>query len=203
MTVLVVNCFDWIGFHLVNELIQDGYDIDGLDTVARPNKEHLSMYLGRSSRFTEVKKCDVKQYSVAIIIGEYKQSKAIQAERIITIQMTHSNGEEQQVGTTIKPAFLFGEWMLMDEQGVYNNRRYYSFFKPKFEEAAIYIKDFTEIMLQLLQEKKLPSTLDIRSEKEKMESVQDQSIYIREKTAIHLTIKKLIKHYKRFKEFYP
>lgn len=51
MNVVVVNCFDWVAFHLVEKFINEGYHVLGVDSLQNERREFLYDMVGRNSSF--------------------------------------------------------------------------------------------------------------------------------------------------------
>lgn len=202
MSILVTNCFHWINYHLVNELLENGYSVDGMSGSMTKEDEHLFMLMGRNSLFSLIMDQELEQYETVICIGDADYH--IDASRFIMI----NHGDQQTTGrknrTVIQTPILFGEWMPMDKNGLYVNREFISFDSPAFLSTAIYIKDFVQYVLTCIEVKELPNKINIQSSKsvEDEEILLDKSVYIRDNMPIKDTVNQVINHYERFKAYY-
>ncbi len=93
MDFLIANCYDWIGFHIVNKLLENGYDVDGYDHSSEDD-HHLSMFLGRNSSFTFVKDITAKNYRTSIILDEDIPLHNLHSKRIISIAQLVDNTDD-------------------------------------------------------------------------------------------------------------
>ncbi len=189
MLFLVENCFHWMGFHLVNCLLENGYKVDGVDDLSSDMKEHLSMYVGRNASFQHLSSPERSTtYDRLINITD--------KELILTIQPNTSH--------RINLPILFGEWMPMKKDGMYHQKTFISFDSDIFFNEAIYIGDFMKSLIQWVESSQLPEILEVKSinniqsEEVKLEN----SVYIRNNITIEENLKVVIKHYEKFKELY-
>lgn len=185
MTYLVAYCNNWIGFHVVNELLDNGFAVDGM--LDEKGNEDLSMFFGRNSSFTFVQTSGRKKYDAKIIIDDH-----------------HVKWNTNKREITINTPLLFGEWMPMNEKGLYKNNENILFDSELFRSKAIYVKDFTKGLIQWLQTPYLPQTLEVRSAKEKnnKDVKLENAIYIRDNVPISNKVKLVQDHYNRNKERY-
>ncbi|MBP1969030.1 hypothetical protein J2Z83_001133 [Virgibacillus natechei] len=195
MTILVDNCNHWIGFHIVNDLLLANYTVNG---IGDENK-NLSMFLGRNSSFEFVGPDVKKNYDTAISIGN--QLASIQSDRTLIINAIH---EQKDNEVTIKAPLLFGEWMPMDEHGLYRNNERITFDSNYFKTEAIYIKDFTNGLLQWLKAEYLPSSMDVESVRNKVKKnvKLESSIYISDNRPIEENLENVLEHYHLYKSFH-
>lgn len=187
MTFLVENCFHWIGFHVVNLLLEDGYEVIGADVINTSKKEHLEMFVGRNDGFTHItEKSDHILYDAVIRIGDN--------------ELEIHKGQT----STIKLPLLFGEWMPMNVDGFYSGDTFISFESNYFLTEGVYIEDFLKILMQCIQSSQLPSVLKVRSaNKGKDTEVKlENSIYIRDNVPIQNNAKVVVNHFKKFKAIY-
>ncbi|OZU90637.1 hypothetical protein CIL03_05730 [Virgibacillus indicus] len=199
MSFLVAGCNHWIGFHIVNELLEEGYTVAGI--LNEDGNENLPLYFGRNSSFSMVKADSMNNYDTAIIIDEIQSTENIQADRIVKIGGTIVNNEKV---TLIKIPLLYGEWMKMNEKGMFRDKAFIPFDSDDFEEKAIYIKDFTNGLIQWLKFGKLPPHLHVISAKnnEKEGVKLENSIYLRDNRPNKEKLMPVLDHFKKFKELY-
>lgn len=196
MTILVGNCNNWIGFHIVNDLLLANYTVNGIGD----ENENLSMFLGRNSSFEFVGPDVKKNYDIAISIGN--QLATIQSDRTLIINAIHEQKKDNEV--TIKVPLLFGKWMPMNEHGLYKNDELITFDSNYFKTEAIYIKDFTNGLLQWLKAEYLPFNMNVDSVRNKAkENVKlENSIYISDNRPIEENLENVLEHYRRYNSFY-
>ncbi|MRG87065.1 hypothetical protein [Salinibacillus xinjiangensis] len=51
MKVMIMDCFHWMGFHLVEKYLSEGIEVIGLDQMDHPRKEFLYSMIGRNALF--------------------------------------------------------------------------------------------------------------------------------------------------------
>ncbi|MFB4169764.1 hypothetical protein [Virgibacillus sp. JSM 102003] len=189
MLFLVENCFQWMGFHLVNCLLENGYKVDGVDDLSSEKKENLSMYVGRNASFqhlTSSKRGTTYDRSINIKDKEF----------VLTIKQNTSH--------RIKLPLLFGEWMPMKRDGMYLQSTFISFDSDIFLNEAIYIGDFMRSLIQWEKSSQLPEVLEVKSinNKQNEEIKLENSVYIRNNRTIEENLEMVIKHYEKFEELY-
>lgn len=200
MTICVKNCLNWIGFHIVNRLLEDGCQVDGIVGLNADREEDLSMMLGRNSLFSLYNENQIKQieYTDMIILDEINQ-RSIPSIQLYDIR---KNMEGPTI-SNIKLPLLFGEWMPMDDNGVYVNDQYIEFDSDKFREEAIYIDDFMGCLIQWMKVPEPPQFIFLTKDKDLRTDVKpfEQQMYIRESSTIGDQIINLKKHYHKIKNF--
>lgn len=192
MSILVVNCGHWIGYHIVDDLLESDFQVDGISIS--PNTEDLLMFFERNSSFTLTEDPEEKQYDTSIIVGNHGEEYNINAKRIFGIQ--HKSDKLSKF-VSIHTPFLFGEWMPMDENGCYRNKEYISFESDWFKENAIYIKDFTKVLIQLVETTTVPRNIDLKHGKS-----SGMGIYVTKQENIENKIEQVRKHYKLYRHLY-
>ncbi|MBY7143095.1 hypothetical protein KFZ56_08500 [Virgibacillus sp. NKC19-3] len=198
MSMLIANCDHWIGFHIASVLLERSYTVDGIGD----ENSDLAMFLGRNSSFHFVKSDVSKQYAFAIVIGDQEGSDQFQSGYTLMINPTRKDRVSNRV--IINAPLLFGEWMPMNEQGVYCNNSFITFDSDYFQTEAIYIKDFTNGLLQWLKTEELPSHLEVRSEKNKENQhvKLENAIYIRDNRPMEEKVSNVLEHYRMYSNFY-
>ncbi|WP_085992748.1 hypothetical protein [Oceanobacillus senegalensis] len=197
MSVLVVNCNQWIGFHVVNELLDNQHEVDGV--IDRNISDDLSMFFGRNSSFSFVSGKERKIYSTCIIIGHNKEIDVPHAERIFVINSDEETIHSLNENTVHIQALLFGEWMPMNQNGFYHDGKLLSFDSKEFKEDAIYIHDFTSALVQWVNSSKLPNEKEMKVNRNDIEN----GIYMNDKNFITKKKDNVLTHYERYKNFYP
>ncbi|RDW19960.1 hypothetical protein [Oceanobacillus chungangensis] len=196
MSVLVINCNHWIGYHIVNTLLQHDYLVDGIESDTE--LDELSMFFGRNSSFSFYNIEDRKRYDTCICVGEHGHLETIDAERVFIINPGKMNDwMDYDTATMIFAAHLYGEWMPMTEKGFYDNQEFIAFQSNDFKENAIYIEDFANGLIQWIQSSNLSSNLEVKSERNngKVNKENQNSIYIRSSLPLEKRMTALQKHY--------
>lgn len=202
MSILIMNCYDWLNYHIVHEFIENGYSVDGISGPMTKEKEHLSMLIGRNSLFNLITDKEKAEYATVICVGEADYT--IDARRFIIINHKGQQAEVRHNRMYIQTPILFGEWMPMDKDGVYVNDAYIAFDSPVFLSTAIYIKDFIDYLLSCIQMNELPKKVNVQSSKkgESEEILLDKSVYIQDNIPIDKRVDQVKKHYDKFKMYY-
>ncbi|MBP2258251.1 hypothetical protein [Virgibacillus alimentarius] len=204
MSYTVMNCFHWIGFHIVNYLLETGHHVEGVDDLSSNKKEHLAMFLGRNSSFTRTSKDKPIQNESVIFLGENNFYQDIEAKQILNITKRGASKTPPANIITIHPPLLFGEWMPMDEKGIYDKEQRILFESSYFLTEAVYIKDFISSMFRIHHLVNIPSVLDMYSQnsiENKTEKLENK-IFIREIKSTRKSVDHVLNHYRQFKNFY-
>ncbi|WP_077325073.1 hypothetical protein [Virgibacillus siamensis] len=183
----VENCFYWIGFHLVDYLLNQGYAVTGDDHIDTEGKEHLSMLIGRNENFVHLKEPrNAADYDICFTPKEN------------TLKMYKNST------STIKLPLLFGEWMPMEADGMYHRGTFIPFDSDRFLQEAVYIGDFLNTIQQCIDATRLPRFLNVNAGQQKSSAdiKLEDSVFIRNNRPIMSRLKAVQSHYKRFGEFY-
>ncbi|MFD1360175.1 hypothetical protein [Lentibacillus salinarum] len=187
MVLLIENCFHWIGFHVTNYLLEKGFEIDGIDDLNTAKKGHLSMFVGRNESFSHT------------VISQSEQTY----DAVIRV-FDHELVLEKGGNVTIKWPLIFGEWMPMDQKGIYAHDDFIPFDSDRFMAEAVYVTNVAKSLEQCLHASGLPPVLEIRSaHDQKTEQVKlENSVYIRNNRPIKESVAIVRNHYERYKRFY-
>lgn len=203
MTILVQNCFHWIGYHYVNFLLEKGIVVKGVDKIDSEKKDNLYMSIGRNSSFSLIDSPKEHKVDTAIIIGSCDSTTSIKADKIIQIDV---NGLKKKLDDAIiiKAPLLFGEWMEMTEEGLMTGKKLTRFDSEEFQAESVYIGDFVKATYQVLKAPPNSTTITVFSKKIFLnESVKlENSIYIRDNIPIEEKMRSVLAHYRRYKNFY-
>jgi hypothetical protein len=203
VTILVQNCFHWIGYHYVNFFLEKGMVVKGVDRIDSDKKENLYMFIGRNSSFELMDSPNNNKVDIAIVIGNPDAASIIDAEKIIQLDI---NGLKNKIKNAIiiKAPLLFGEWMEMTEEGLVTGNKVTRFDSEEFQSESVYIGDFVKATYPVLESPPNSSNITVFSKKIFLnESVKlENSIYIRDNIPIEEKMKKVLAHYHRYKNFY-
>lgn len=192
MNISVQNCFHWIGYHIVHQLLLTGYSVYGLHRQITNQAEFLSFFLGRNSLFTFIEdESDKYEIDLTIQVDDNKQELLLKNE--------HSSKLRKA-----KMPLLFGEWMDMNEEGIFINQKYILFRSKQFINNAMYIEDFSKGLIQWIKSTKLPSEFAVYPERNRTRKDKklDNTIYIRDNIPIEKKVEQMIEHYKKYKNVY-
>ncbi|WP_156288853.1 hypothetical protein [Oceanobacillus salinisoli] len=201
MSILIVNCNHWVGFHIINTILDLDYDVDGIKGTNQNND--LSLFFGRNSSFSFVTEENLKPYQSCIIIGEYHHTENIKAEQKFLIGLEDEDGaSEREDIVTIQAPLLYGEWMPMNEKGIYKNNRFIPFDSEEFINNAIYIQVFTSALLQWMKSSTLPKYIEVNPVHSNRQLKLENFVYLRDNGPKEKKIEDVKKHYKLYKNFY-
>ncbi|WP_249870126.1 hypothetical protein [Oceanobacillus saliphilus] len=213
MSVLVVNCNQWLGYHVVNVLLENDYNVRGIagnekghsqDNESMLMEDDLSLFFGRNSSFTMIAPDENKTYDIGIIAGDYEHKLNQKVGKLFVI-----NPRTEQIRlikhgscTIIKVPLLFGEWMPMNEEGIFLLNEFIPFTSDYFKETAVYAGDFVRALIQWLEIPALPSVLHVYSSKyeRNTDTILDKAIYLRDNMPISEKVKSVVNHYRSFRK---
>lgn len=198
MSVLVVNCNHWLGFHIINTLLEHDFKIDGIINPSLP--DDLLLFFGRNSDFQMVNE-NKREYETCIIIGNHTNVQEFKARKKLLINEIQQIERRTEV-ITIHPPILFGEWMPMNENGIYHNNKFILFESEEFKNNALSIHSFTPVLLQLLQNSCRMNEFYVYPRQEREKNSEKNAIYIREDESKKKYVADLRNHYKRHRKFY-
>lgn len=189
MSFVVINCFHWIGYHIVEALIEEGEDVYGIEKPGVNNQTNLEMYVGRNSLFHHKMKRTENDSGPFIIVED---------EHII---YQHNKEGCEQIITTF---FVFGEWMPMNTHGMYQKDNYIRFASNEFKRNAIHINIFIEYLLQWIKNFHVNDRLSIRrtENNEYHCMIHKETVYLYDFIPLEKRIQKLVGHFKQFQDIY-
>lgn len=164
LRVFVTPHNHWAGFHIVTRLLDEGCQVDGM----RDNQidSGLEDFFGRNSHFQEADQV-TRPYDLAIVINHYPEITHLSqhAKRILQI---HTDAKGHKISnhadtTVISAPYLIGEGMEINENGLIAEGRLLSFADKEWQNKAIYIKDFLNVLMQWIKMTHLPKLIEIIS----------------------------------------
>ncbi|NBJ70937.1 MULTISPECIES: hypothetical protein [Clostridia] len=193
MATLVVNCNHWIGFHIVNGLLEQGLKVEGL--VNDKKDDGLTLFFGRNSNFSFFIDKKNNTYDQIIQVGPMNIDVTLSSELFITLahpitvnDLTSSNE------LYIELPLLFGEWMPMTESGMYFQEEFISFSSDNFNQHATYIQDFVARFITWL------STTDLHHIKGTVKKINlDKFVKIQDNRPKEDKVKQVIQHYRNYR----
>lgn len=202
MNIFINRCFHWVSFHFIDQLLLQNYEVTGLREENNSLSDHLAMFFGRNSYFTEINKINKrKSYDIAFIFENEELINQIKAKKIFFI--TKQNKVVNKDVITIRLPLLFGEWMNMDEKGMYEAGNHIPFTSDKFKEEAIYIRPFIKLLQGWIEKTSLPKEVKLvtkHSEARKDEFSPNNICILIDN--MHADVSKVISHYNSQKSFY-
>ncbi|MFD2630357.1 hypothetical protein [Oceanobacillus kapialis] len=200
MTYFVAPSNYWVGYHMVEHLLGIGHEVHGKEEEAYSSE--LPFFFGRNSAYKGYN--PNKKYKRAFLFKNYDENVIANSAHVFEVC-----GDSQQLKgqtiTAIHIPLLFGEWMPMDDKGMYWNNSYVRFTSNFFQEEAIYVKDFIQELLKWeSNEIRFQEKLYVHSfrSKEKKELIVENSIYLRDNVPIDEKLQQVRQHYKQYKQHY-
>lgn len=200
MTILVKNCFHWMSFHIVNELLYAGYRVHGHSKTKNKHGENFLMYLARNSNFKYLTSLEQRNYKAVIIIDENVPSCQIKNNRIFWITPNQKPPNNSLIKINIPP--VFGEWMPMDMEQMYIEGVAVSFQSATFLEEAIDIQSLSLALIQWLKSTYIRKEMNIKSIRSHRENLMlENIIYLRDNRSIYNRLNEVKNHYKKSKNY--
>jgi len=191
--VYVKDCFHWIGYHLVTVLLDEDWTVYGKDPLNTPDREHLSMFLGRHSQFSLLEDEADKDQIPLIEIRENKDGNEVK------IHLTTKQGKKVYIDCSS----IVGEWMPMSSTRVLYKGKVQPWEGLKREEI-IEIGVFAEIIKTCLKAAEIPQEICIVSRFSKKASEQNPNIVVSiDSTLSEDILCSLQEHHSRFNYMYP
>src|SRR5690625_890883 len=70
LKILVTNWTNWLGYHLINKLLQENFQVYGLIDDQEQRFNHFAAYFARNSLFSFVEVNELSNYTEIIILGD-------------------------------------------------------------------------------------------------------------------------------------
>ncbi|MFC3040588.1 hypothetical protein ACFOGI_10055 [Virgibacillus xinjiangensis] len=200
MNILVSNCNHWIGWHVVEDLLYQNCHVHAM--IDKGVREDLLLFFGRNSNLTVLddETALSANYEAMIAINEVPGFQVNHYDRCLYIGHKAVNNSENI--TTIHPPLLFGEWMPMNEDGIYAEKEFIRFDSKKFSQEAMYIKDFTRALIQWVRAGILPSIIDAKGPADKMDMKRKDSVLIMGGGRVQQRVEALQEHYRTYRPLY-
>ncbi|WP_339228790.1 hypothetical protein NSQ77_03225 [Oceanobacillus sp. FSL K6-2867] len=203
MSIFVMDCNEWITYHIADMLLENGYHVNALE--ASDNEEDLSMFFIRNSSFSMISGDVQKKFNTGIFVRDLASDILHDFEQLIVINPAKNADylEGHKRCTAIYTPILFGEWMPMKEEGIFDQGKFIPFASEAFKKNALYIGDFSKALLQWLQISDLPRVLYVNHhDKGKSDdSKLEKNVFIRENIPKHKRVKAVIEHYRSKRNF--
>ncbi|MRH43375.1 hypothetical protein GH741_11865 [Aquibacillus halophilus] len=210
---VVSNCFNWIGFHFLQKILNNSEEVVGLDQISTDKEENLYLSVGRNSLFTHVTskrdlKKEINSKQVDVVFDLMDSDELLADEEFHADNWVQFKNEIAKDNTNnlihVELPLLYGEWMPRDNNGIFHTRNYIKFDSETFENEAIYIDDFVDAMWQILSSRKKPEKIKFKSLRKEGRDEKDpaQVLYIREKERMETRLLNLNNHFEQFSKFY-
>lgn len=195
MKICIINCLQWVGFHLTDHLLNAGHVITGIDRMDDAYKENLAEFMIRNSRFTLLHSVsDLPAGSEARI----EVNGDVADERpIATIQLANPCRQ-----IDIQANLLFGLWMPMNRSCVRWRGESIMLESERLSNEAVWAADFAKCVQQILESGLFPESVTLLN-RHSEEKAKKQSLYILESETTKRRKKELLRHYHNFSLLYP
>ncbi|WP_186576644.1 NAD(P)-dependent oxidoreductase [Aquibacillus kalidii] len=207
---LIVGCYDWVGYHITNKLLEQGQEVIGIDTMDSDKKENLAMFVGRNGLFSHydsaqavIKDKKHKEGFKAIIFikpEDISDIEEISYFSQVSLCLRSKNENMDECVTFVDIPLLYGEWMPRDNEGIFHGEEYVRFDSDQFKKEATYIEDFVNAFIKFAEESESPDYAMFASDKSEKE---DENITIvRETKSQGERLQELDEHYEKFHFLY-
>lgn len=136
MMITVSPCFHWIGYHISTGLLQEGFEVVGIDRMDVLLCDHLYMYVGRNSNFQHFYNHTDKENHLQTGPEEWRVNIE---DGLLVIH----RGAEESLTKRIEMPELYGEWMDLTALNISSSDDLYHWV---LENNAVYISDFVKEM---------------------------------------------------------
>ncbi|SDZ74794.1 hypothetical protein SAMN05421743_10143 [Thalassobacillus cyri] len=158
MVYIIDACFHWIGFHLTQHLLTEGYEVIGIDPLEGTKQENLYFFIGRNSRFQHFhsieemeRHCHNETIEAVISVGSPADGRSRFGELFVYESV---EGFMNRKGNGVELPPLYGEWMPRDEQTIYISKTEPLLFSDLVDrEDSLYIEDFIVYFFKNFSEK--------------------------------------------------
>jgi|SRR5699024_9761179 len=195
MTTVVINCFHWIGFHFVEKLLEQGVKVIGVHEKQTDQTSFLAMFFARNSSF-DFSNVAPKEAERVIVIGD---THIIPKSKHVMQCMHGGTSVEQHIKGRlyVNMPLLFGEWMPMDQTGMYFGQRHIPYHSEEFHDDAVYVKDFVNDCLLEFNQK-----IDQQTSYPLEGLILEKGEQIRDNSTKRINIDKMQKHYLKYASFH-
>ncbi|MBB6453032.1 hypothetical protein HNQ94_001480 [Salirhabdus euzebyi] len=204
MSIIVWNCFDWIGFHITEKLLEEGEDVIGIHPVSNPQTEFLYGMVGRNANFTfyeslmEVKdKTDEYIFVRPTEEDENQLTKSIEKENYLYIieetEKKSKNFSRVLNGSisTISLPPVIGPWMKEEE-----------FQAKKDSEDWIYVKEFTDWFHSFMQTSCKKEEVNLLPKNSFIQEKDRNTIVFTDNLNRRSVVKEIEEHLEKFSFYY-
>jgi hypothetical protein len=182
MDILVLNATNWIGYHVTERLLAEGYEVKA---VKDPNgNEFLEEFFARNSNLEWV---DTDQKgNVDIVICAFNPPEDI---HYTYHRMFIINGRQAEFKNAIfcHAPTLFGKWMEFPEK----NKR------SDLKEDGIYMEDFLDVFIPWIESPPKQNEIHFLPSRKKGK-ILEKYCFVHENRPIEEKVEEVISHHERF-----
>ncbi|MGI8314445.1 hypothetical protein [Halobacillus mangrovi] len=140
MMITVSPCFHWIGYHISTGLLQEGYEVVGIDHMDDLLCDHLYMFVGRNSNFQHFYNHIDKEKHLHTGPEEWRVNIE---DSLLIIQQ----GADKSLTKRIEMPELYGEWMDLTALNIHSSDGLYQWV---LKNNGVYISDFVNEVCDFL-----------------------------------------------------
>src|SRR5699024_3191997 len=180
-----------------NHLLEHSYPVATDESPLTDEEEHLAMMIGRNDLFSAFTDDQPSNHHTHVILSEENSAHVQNMDDVKTFKLSRKPEQEKKGVIVVQLPLLFGEWMPMNEDGVYIDKQFIPFTSEIFQKEAVYIEDFITSFMLCLTASNLPEKLAIKSRRETVAERENdrQVIYLRKRKPIDDQIKTVVAHY--------
>ncbi|WP_053220371.1 hypothetical protein [Virgibacillus senegalensis] len=207
---LILPCFDWIGFHLCQKLLQRGDEVIGIGEPVTAKQDNFWAFLARNSSFhlygtIEEFKDSQRRKSLAAVIELDGGTKTagLNANHFILSRKKQDRLNSDEC-FHIELPMLYGEWMPRSQNSFPGQDGGTVLFNSEeFRTEAVYIEDFCEELLPLLEEEQnQPLIICPAGKEQELGKAAAKIIPVIPRKEQEQRMKRLDEHYEKYQPFY-
>ena len=200
MEVLILNVSNWIGYHIADRLLQEGYVVKGME--GKESNHHLVDFFSRNSNFELITSRADTVFPLAICPGEVLKRVECHYDQLIQI---NGKADPSADGVAIHIPYLFGEWMPMTEEACCIGGNHVRFSSQEFLEEGVYIKDFLEFLLGFLESPSASREIFVKSARNQSLKGKklEKTFLVDENISIEENLNRVKEHFRKFQALYP
>ncbi|MEQ6375481.1 hypothetical protein RZN25_01350 [Bacillaceae bacterium S4-13-56] len=149
MRIGVDHCFSRVSFHMVNRLLDHGYEVQGRGEVKSKDQEDMYMWIGRNANFDWITVSSDFSVDQTFLIEEVDETD--RGHSYYRMELLHSSSPQK----TFYLPFLYGPW-LESEDWTWNDQ-YQILFPQRGEswvrENGIWVEDACDWVISSLSQK--------------------------------------------------
>lgn len=194
---LIIGCFNWIGYHLMDKLLVNGNKVVGVDQLNHTKKEQMALTVGRNANFSYYETTD--QVNQNEQFEKFRTVFVFDALRTFYFIPNQNNDNKILVDYPL----LYGEWMEQSETGFYFDDVFISFKSTFFYERAVYIDDFILTIMQVIDASIFPERITFyAAQQAKKQTLQQNEMAILTSLPHERRLEYLKEHYQKYSKFY-
>lgn len=207
---VIVGAFDWIGYHIIEQLLSDGEKVVGVDKLDSELKTHFLLSIGRNANFTFMDESSetyhkIQQQSVEhILLINRSDQNYINLTKKVDVYSLHTNvlTDRNDLVTYIRMPLVYGVWMPRDSSFLRWDKEVISFNSELFKKSAVAIEDFIFTVFQIIGASLKPNVIQVCMKKNETNQHDISNLYMIEQRNFKNKLTELESHYQQFKQLY-